>query len=225
MEQTAKTNADLFSRINGGPAHILIIAGLVLVLAAPLIPTFKSARVARAQAEFNQIDALMELDLEDLRRSHERERKGELEAAQREISAPVDLAAMPPEQIEKVQAERRQKEQARQAREQERQKAFDDKKEDLKKKYDSLTRKRELLNAQIGTSGMHWHYVVGFLGNAMLLIGLLVVTLESDGVKQKVALIILLVTMFSALSGVNLNFAALGTMGDRSPNLDRVFKP
>src|SRR5206468_1839921 len=115
-----------------------------------------------------------------------------------------------------------QKEQTRQAREQERQKAFEDKKDELKKKYDAVTLKRALLNAQIGASGMHWHHLVGFLGNAMLLIGLLVVTLQSEGVKQKIALVILLVTMFSALSGVNLNFAALGTMGDRSPNLDRV---
>lgn len=223
MDNTSSEGSGIFSRLNGAPAQALIVIGLVLVLAAPLIPNFKSANVARTQTEFNQVDALMDLDLDDLKKSQERERKDDMEAANRERSAPINYT-LPPEEIQKQQQERLAQEEKRQARERDRQKIFDDKKEELKKKYDSNVRKRAWMEAQAAASGMRWHLVLLFLGNAMLLIGLLVLTLESTGVKQKVALIILLVVMFSALSGVTLNFLAAGSMGDRSGGFDRLLK-
>lgn len=67
--------------------------------------------------------------------------------------------------------------------------------------------------AQMAATGMRWHLVLLFLGNVMLLVGLVIVTLESTGATQKVALVILLVAMFSALSGVTLNFLTLGSLG------------
>ena len=113
----------------------------------------------------------------------------------------------------------------RQERERERQKVFDDKREELKKKYDANARKRDLLEAQAAASGGWSHQVLLFLGNVLLLVGLLVVTLQSTGVTQKIALIILLVVMFSALSGVNLTFLTAGSMGERNaPNLERLLK-
>jgi hypothetical protein len=58
----------------------------------------------------------------------------------------------------------------------------------------------------------------------MLLIGLLVMTLESDGMKQKVALAVLMVVLFSALSGVNVNFVAAGSLGDSPSGVDHLLK-
>ncbi len=214
MDNTSGGNDGVFSRLNGAPSQALIVAGLVLVLFAPLIPSFKAARVARAQTELSQVDTLTEVDLDDLKRTQDRERKDDQAAAEKD-QAPINYSLGPAEVQKQVQ-ERQGREAARQAREKERQKVFDDKKDELKKKYDSNERRRELIDAQVASSGMRWHHVLSFLGNAMLLIGLLVLTLESTGVRQKIALIILLVVMFSALSGVNINFLASGGLGDRS---------
>ena len=136
MENTSARTDGVFSRLSGAPAQVLIIVGLVFVLAAPLIPSFKSARVARAQTEFNQVDTLMELDLDDLKRTQERERKDDSDAAQRENTTPINYS-LGPEEIQRQQQERLAAQEKRQARERERQKVFEDKKEELKKKYDS----------------------------------------------------------------------------------------
>lgn len=223
MDNAQGKGSGLFEKLNGAPAQVLIVIGLVLVLAAPLIPNFKSASVARAQTQFSQVDTLMELDLDDLKRTQERERKEDAEAAERESAAPINYA-LGADEIQKQQQERQAKAETRQAKEKERQKIFDDKKEELKKKYDSNARKRALMEAQVESSGMRWHLVLLFLGNVMLLIGLLVVTLESEGVRQKIALVILLVVMFSALSGISLNFLAAGSLGDHSGGVERLLK-
>jgi flagellar motor protein MotB len=214
MDNTSGGNDGVFSKLNGAASQALVVIGLVFVLAAPLIPSFKAARVARAQTELSQVDTLTELDLDDLKRSQDRERKEDVAAAERD-QAPLNYALGPVE-VQKQQQERQSRETARQAREKERQKVFDDKKDELKKKYDSNERRRELIDAQVAFSGMRWHLVLSFLGNAMLLIGLLVLTLESVGVRQKIALVILLVVMFSALSGVSINFLASGGLGEHS---------
>lgn len=214
--------ASLFGRIDGAPAHVMIISGLFLLLVSPLLPSFKSARVARAHQELTQVEALLELDLEDLRRSQERERKEDAEAAASDVPI-VDYAASP-EEIQKQQQARSARTAKNQERERERQKVLEATQEDLKKKYDAHERKRAWLGAQIAATGMRWHLVLAFLGNLLLLIGLIVVTLESEGARQKVALVILLVAMFSALSGVSLNFLTLGTLGDRPPNFERILR-
>ncbi len=223
MDDTPRKSDGVFSKLDGAPVQILIIAGLVLLLAAPIIPSFKSARVTNAQTELNQVDTLTDLDLDDLKRSQEKERKADTEAAERENSAPMNYS-LPPEEIQKQQQERRAAMEKRQERERERQKVLDDRREELKKKYDTNKRKRALLEAQSAASGSRWHLILLFLGNAMLLIGLLVLTLQSEGTRQKVALIILLVVMFSALSGVSLTFLTAGSLGDRAPNFDRLMK-
>ncbi len=215
----------VFSKLDGAPAQSMIILGLVLLLAVPMITSVRSAGVARAQTALNQVDSLSELDLDDLKRSQEKERKADQEAAEKENSTPLNYATMPPEQIQQHQQQRQASMEKRQERERERQKVFDDKREELKKKYDANARKRDLLVAQASASGGWSHYVLLFLGNVLLLVGLLVVTLQSDGVRQKIALVILLVVMFSALSGVNLTFLTAGSMGERQPpNLERLLK-
>lgn len=215
----------VFSKLYGTPAQVMIIVGLVLLLAVPMITSYRSSGVARAQTALNQVDSLSELDLEDLRRAQEKERKADQEAAEKENSTPLNYATMPPEQIQQHQQERQAAMQKRQDRERERQKVFDDKRDELKKKYDANARKRDLLNAQASASGGWAHHVLLFLGNVLLIVGLIVVTLQSSGVTQKIALVILLVVMFSALSGVNLTFLTAGSMGERQPpNLERLLK-
>ena len=213
----------MFSKLNGAPAQALIVCGLILVLAVPLIPSFRTARVARAQTELSQVDTLIRLDLDDLRRIQERERKEDLEAAERDRATPIDYS-LGPADIDRQQQERNAREQSRRAKERARQKALDDKEDQLKRHYDANARHRTLMSAQADASGMSWHLLLLFLGNAMLLVGLLVLTLESDGVKQKIALVVLLVVMFSALSGVNLNFLASGSMGDAAVSTSRLAK-
>lgn len=225
MDDTPRQNDGVFSKLDGAPAQIMIIVGLVLLLAVPMIASFRSAGVARAQTALTQVDSLSELDLDDLKRTQEKERKADQEAAEKENSTPLNYGTMPPEQIQQHQQQRQAAMEKRQERERERQKVFEDKREELKKKYDANARKRDLLDAQASAAGDRSHHVLLFLGNVLLLVGLLVVTLQSTGVTQKIALIILLVVMFSALSGVNLTFLTAGSMGERNaPNLERLLK-
>jgi hypothetical protein len=219
MEETTTRN-DWFSRLNGPIAQILIITGLILVLFAPLIPSFKTARAARAQTEFSQVDTLIEVDLQELVRAQERERKDDQAAAQRDRTTPINYS-LGSEEVRKQQQQRQAAETAREEREAARQKALEDKTEELKKKYDANARKRTLLDAQMSATGMRWHLLLLFIGNAMLLIGLMVLTLESNGPRQKVLLVILVVVMFSALPGVGIS--VLGSLG--SPTSSSVSTP
>jgi cation transport ATPase len=223
MDNKQGKGIGLFEELNGAPSQALIVAGLMLVLAAPLLPNFKSARVAEAQTELSQVDTLIEIDLYPLKQTQERERKEDVEGAARDNAAPINYSLGPAE-IQRQQQERQARQDKRQARERDRQKALDDKTEELKKKYDSNERKRDLMEAQVASSGVRWHLVLFFLGNLMLLIGLLVLTLESEGARQKVALVILLVVMFSALSGISLNFLATGSLGEHSGGVERLLK-
>jgi ABC-type multidrug transport system fused ATPase/permease subunit len=209
-------------KLNFALAQLVIVAGLVLVLTAPLIPVFKTARVARAQTELNQMDTLVQLELDDLKRSQDRERKEDAEAAERDNSTPLNYA-LGAEEVRKQQQQRLANQQKRQERESERRKAFEDKQEELRQKYDANARKRALVEAQVAASGMRWHRVLSVLGYFLLLIGLLAITLESDGMRQKVALIILLVVLLSALSGVSLVVA--GSLGDRSVGAEQLVRP
>lgn len=217
MENTEQPDKGLFAKLDGTPAHVLIIAGLALTLFAPLIPNFKLAGVASARMDAEQADALIELDLADLKRDQDRERKEELRQAQ---ANEISFVGLTPEELQKRQEEARKREADRQKREEARQKALEQKQDDLKKKYDNVVLKRAVLRAQNSAAGMHWHLVLAWLGRLALLAGLLVLTIQSEGVRQKVLLVVLLVVMFSSLSGVNVDFLARGNLGE-SPQEQR----
>src|SRR5438034_5905817 len=95
----------VFSKLDGAPAQLMIILGLVLLLAVPMITSVRSAGVARAQTALNQVDSLSELDLEDVRHTQEKERKADQEAAEKESSS-INYATMLPDQIQQQQAQR-----------------------------------------------------------------------------------------------------------------------
>jgi len=214
MESMERLAKDLFGRLDGTPAHALIITGLALVLFAPLIPNFKLAEVMSARVAADQAQSLIELDLEELKRTQEADRKKDKEESERDARSTISVSTLTPEEQEKQQAERQRREAERQQRETERQKALEQKQEELKKKYDTISLRREVLDAQTSAAGMRWHLALGWLGSLMLLVGLLTLTIRSEGARQKVLLVILLVVMFSALSGVNLNFLARGSLGE-----------
>ena len=85
--------------------------------------------------------------------------------------------------------------------------------------------KKAYLDAQVSQAGTVSHHVLGWLGRLLLLVGLLVMTVQSQGLRQKILLLVLLVVMFSALSGVNLNFAAQGNMGESPRDVERITAP
>lgn len=99
--------------------------------------------------------------------------------------------------------------------------SLEKKKEELESAYGTDQLKRALLQAQASAAGMRWHLVIGWLGRLFLLVGLLTLTLLSEGMRQKILLVVLLVVMFSSLSGVNLDFSAQGRMGGTTTVIER----
>lgn len=187
---------NLFEMLDGLPAQVLVFAGLALVLLAPLIPQFRLAAVRQAQSAYENSEALIELEMEEIRKEQEK--------ASKENSVALSTMTFDERQAET------QKQQARMA---ELERVADEKREELKKQYDRTRLKRELLMAQRDASGMRWHMGVGWLGRLALLMGLLTLTVRSDGTTQKIYLVILLVVLFSALSGVQIDLLAAGHMG------------
>ncbi|HLG17937.1 MAG TPA: hypothetical protein VJH03_26075 [Blastocatellia bacterium] len=227
----------LFAALDGTVAHALIILGLALTLFAPLILNFKGAALAAAQAELDQIKSLKDLDMEEFKKRQDEERKKAPEVikykeAQEQYKV-TTIDPLLPQEVKDSLA----KEQADKDKElQDLKKAVDDKekqreqdmtkfKEDLDSKYDTIEPRRDVLAAETSLAGTRSNLVIGWLGSLMLVLGLLVLTLQSEGVRQKVVLIVLLVVMFSALSGVNLDFVAQGRMGGSQRMADRVSQP
>ncbi|HUF17538.1 MAG TPA: hypothetical protein VMS12_05790 [Thermoanaerobaculia bacterium] len=199
----------IFQTLDGRPAQILVIAGLALVLLTPLIPRFRYAAVESARSASDNAEAMIELEMEEIIREQELEVKKNNEA----------VAGMPWDQ-QQASAE------ARQKRITELQRLAEEKREELRKRFDRAQLKRSYLEAQRNAAGMRWHLLVGWLGNVLLIVGLLALTATASGVTQKVFLIILLLVMFSALSGVRVDFLAAGQMGgDESRSFIESIQP
>lgn len=218
----------LFGTLEGMPVHILIILGLALTLLAPLILNFKGASLAGSQAEFDQLKMQKELDLEEFKRDQADRRKKSPEVTKYKEATEERKAAsfdpsLTPQQHDAVQKQEQEKDKAIQElktaldeKDKAREKALEEKKEELDQKYDTIAIRREMAEAQTAVAGTRSHLLLGWLGRLLLIVGLLVLMLQSDGLRQKVILIVLLVVMFSALSGVNLDFLAQGRMGGSS---------
>jgi flagellar motor protein MotB len=232
--EVKKHSNGLFATLEGMPAHILIILGLALTLLAPLILNFKGATLASAQAEFDQMKSQKDLDLEEFKRDQADRRKKSLEVTKyteaTEQRKPVSFdPSLSPQQNEAQQKQEQEKDKAIQElkkavdeKDKDREKALEEKKEELERKYDTIPIRREINEAQTAVAGTRSHLVLGWLGRLLLLVGLLVLMLQSEGLRQKVILVVLLVVMFSALSGVNLDFLAQGRMGGTSYTAPRM---
>ena len=103
----------------------------------------------------------------------------------------------------------------------ERAKALEAKTEELERKYDTVPIRRQIAEAQTAVAGTQSHLVLGWLGRLLLVAGLLVLMLQSEGLRQKVILVVLLIVMFIALSGVDLDLGQ-GHMGGSSNTAPRV---
>lgn len=185
-------NQDLFGKLSGNTAQALVILGLTLVLLAPVISAYRWADVSSARTKMEKSGQLIELDIENLRKEQQVERQKDN----------MDLV---------MTAEDRQR------RENDRIQALNSRREELQKANDSISLRRNVLEAEIANAGQTIPLLLGWIGRLFLLVGLLTMTVQSEGTKQKVLLIILLVVMFSALSGVNLDFTAAGHLGDARP--------
>ena len=187
-ESTYRRTGGLFQMLDGPPAQALVILGLALTLFAPLIPGFKRDRVISAQVAMERAERLAEMDLDDFRQAQEREAN----AQQANQSGSFEDAS-------RLSGER--------------EKALDAKREEIRRRYDIQGKRRALIDAQASAAGSFWYLVLRWIGHLLLVLGLLILTLMSDGARQKILLIILLVVLFSALSGISLGFQASGNLG------------
>lgn len=189
----------IFGTLDGMPAQILVVAGLALALFAPLIPQFKMAAVSSARSAYDNAEALINLEMEDIKREQESQSK-------------QDSAILASMTFEQRQAQVQQQ----QNRQAELQRVADEKRKELMKRYDRPALKRNLLMAQRDAAGMRWHMIIGWVGTLALIIGLLTLTVRSEAMAQKIFLIVLLLVLFSALSGIRLDVLAAGQMGGDS---------
>lgn len=180
---------NLFARLCAGPAEWLIIVGLALTLFTHIIPSFKDGAVESARVRVETAEEMLRLDMKMFDREQEAER--------RKLSQDAGLA---PEQ--------------RQQREQSLRDAADKMRKDLERKYDTLVLQREYLGAKASAAGTRIHVLFGWAGRLLLLAGLLAITFISEGTKQKVVLVVLLVVLFSSLAGANLSILGAGQFGD-----------
>lgn len=181
----------LFSRLYSGPAEWLIIVGLALTLFTHIIPSFKDGAVESARVRVETAEELMRLDMKMFERDQEAER--------RKLSAD---AAITPED--------------RQKQEQVLRDAADRMRKDLEQKNDTMVLQRDYLRAKASAAGSRIHLLFGWVGRLMLLAGLLAITFMSEGTKQKIVLVVLLVVLFSSLAGANLSILGAGQFGDSS---------
>jgi hypothetical protein len=189
----------LFARLNRSWAQLLVILGLALVLFAPIVPRFKAGAVDSARSRQESSRQMLQLDMQKFEREQGEERR-------------------------KLQADTALSFEERNSREQAIKEKTDRQRAALEQKYDSDELQRALLTAQASAAGTRIHLLLGWLGRLALLVGLLAMTLESEGTKQKILLIILLVAMFSSLSGINLDFVTFGHLGDNPSEMFRQLR-
>jgi uncharacterized membrane protein len=205
------TKKPLFAIFDGTPAHVMVVLGLALALFAPILPRFHAASVARAHAEYEQSVAFADLDLDAFKKQQQKQEDKE-DKADRDQKPAVADPNVPDPMAAKV-AEHAKRSEAREA-------ALSAKTDELDKTYDQMGKKRVWLEAQGDAAGARAHLILGWLGRALLLLGLMTLTFQSEGTRQKIFLIVLLVALFSSLSGVNLDLTAQGHLGEGTTSVD-----
>jgi DNA repair exonuclease SbcCD ATPase subunit len=91
--------------------------------------------------------------------------------------------------------------------------------------YKLADRHKAFHEAEISAQGAVLPPIIGWLGRLMLILGLLVLTVQSTGLRQKILLFVLLIVMLSALSGFNLLFATQGNIGEQQRQSERLTPP
>lgn len=169
---------NLFTKLDGTPAQILIVLGLALTLFVPVWRRFEEAGISKAKARLDQAQQIFELGMAKLMKDLGAERK----KIDENTTLPFE------ERTKKVEELR---------------KGAESKLKDLEEANDTTPWKRALLVAQANVAGARWHYAMEWLGKLMLLLGLLTITIQSEGLKQKILLIVLLAVMLGSLASIN----------------------
>ncbi|MDD5542339.1 MAG: hypothetical protein PHX83_04125 [Acidobacteriia bacterium] len=190
---------DLFAKLEGTPAQILIVIGLALALFAPVWARIDGARVSKAKTQFDQAGQIIDLEMEQFKKDQEAER--------RKMN---DNVALTFEERSKKEEELRQAAEAKQA--------------ELEKSIDTTRLKRAWLDLQTEVAGSRATLWMGWSGRLLLLLGLLTLAIQSKGLKQKVVLIVLLAVMFSSLAGLNFDFGSVGHLGESSAEMGRAVR-
>lgn len=193
---------NLFAKLSGTPAQILVILGLGVTLFVPAWRHYREAGVLKAQARFDQAVQMVKLDVEDFK-------KGQLTELK---SLNENTTLSPQTRQEKVDQLRA---------------AATAKMEELQKTYDDMPLKRAWLAAQSRAIDTRWPDLAGWIGRVMLLLGLLALTVQSDGMRQKSYLIVLLVALLASVASMSpdLSLASLGQMGGGTTNTPSASVP
>ncbi|MBP7865976.1 MAG: hypothetical protein KA419_08490 [Acidobacteria bacterium] len=211
------------SSLAGGPAWALLVIGLVLVLLAPALVWNRQASYRGLRVQLDNLSELKDLELGKIRKDQEKERKTEEDAekalkekedrtlqdlqAAAFTATPEQAAAVGKQRDQITQAQRKRADEAR-AREDKRTKDLEAKTEEIAKKYDEETLKRQLLDEQIALAGARSDIWLGFFGRLFMILSLLLMTLESEGLRQKVLLAVLVLVLLTLLPGPGLSLRA-----------------
>jgi TonB family protein len=168
---------NLFAKLDGTPAQILIVLGLALALFVPMWRQYEEVGVSKAKARLDQAGQMVALEVEKFKKDQSADLKRLYEST----------TLTPEERLKKAEELR---------------KAAQAKQEELERTYDDTQLKRAWLLAQAKVVDTRWHDLLGWLGRLILVLGLLTLTIQSEGLKQKTLLIVLLVIMLGSLVSV-----------------------
>ncbi len=180
---------NLFAQLDGLIAQLLVIVGLTLVLFSPRVPQLQNLGVEAALGDQKIANARMNLDLEKFKQDN--------------VPSDDELRETPYQELATRQKEIRD--------------SIKRKSIELRKAYRIDELNHEAAAAIPSAGGAKFALILRWLGRLALLLGLLVLTVQSEGMRQKVLLLVLLVVLFSSLSGVHLNFGASGQLGTATP--------
>ncbi len=186
---------NLFAKLSGTPAQVLVILGLGLTLFVPAWRHYREVGVSKVQARFDQTLQMVKLDVEDFKKGQFAELK----------TLDANTALSPQARQEKVDQMR---------------KAASAKMEELQKTYDDMPLKREWLAAESKAIDTRWPDLAGWIGRVMLLLGLLAMTVQSDGLRQKALLIVLLVALLGSVASMSpdMSLASLERISGQTPS-------
>lgn len=255
---------DLFRGLDGTPAHVAIVLGLVFVLLSPAITRLHNARAESAAAELQHAQALMDIDFDEFRQTQgqtleaykntaksaqlrvlaaQASREGlkrvfetkqkkaielrasiregygvqpdpsqvqAFEAAKAEVTAAqakVDEAdaKLRDEQIKEAEAESKALDYEAKNLESS-VKALDEKRQSLASSYNIKQLQRAEVDARTASRGATASVHLQWLGRFLLLVGLLVLTLNATGGRQKIGAAMLLLALFAWLTAVRFDF-------------------
>jgi hypothetical protein len=179
-----KPKRDLFGLLDGFPSNILVVLGLFLLLLGLTIPGCREAFADSKEAEWRLAEALMDHDLTQMRRAQEREREAERQQAATNPAAVVDVSANEARRTAQLTAEEQR----------------------LERSHDIPDKRRAALEAAASVRGMWVYRWVEWLGRLLLLLGLIVITAQATGAKQKVFVVLTTIVLLTSISGIDFNF-------------------